>query len=89
VKVRGGEPPRGRDRGAYSEHGFIGQKSEVVKVITDWAQGKPVPKQVWALGLNSLLFNLLRFDRIASMKAMGVLYRRVYLKRARLDWAIF
>ena len=46
VTVRGGKPPRGRDCGAYSEHGFIGQESEVVKVITDWAQGKPVPKQV-------------------------------------------
>ncbi len=46
VTVRGGKPSRGRDCGAYSEQGFIGQESEVVKVITDWAQGKPVPKQV-------------------------------------------
>ena len=43
VTVRGGKNPQGRDCGPFSQHGFIGQESEMVQVITDWAQGKPIP----------------------------------------------
>lgn len=46
VTVEGGKPRTGRECGAFAQHGFIGQESEVVKVITDWAQGKPVPDKV-------------------------------------------
>jgi len=46
VTVRGGDTPRGRVCGAFAEHGFIGKESEVVKVITDWAQGKPIPNTI-------------------------------------------
>ncbi len=46
VTVRGGKPPRGRECGPFAQHGFIGQESAVVKVITDWAQGKPIPDKV-------------------------------------------
>ncbi len=41
-----GGTPWGRECGAFTEHGFIGKESEVVKVITDWAQGKPIPDKV-------------------------------------------
>ncbi len=46
VTVEGGKPRTGRECGPFAQHGFIGQESEVVKVITDWAQGKPVPDKV-------------------------------------------
>ena len=46
VTVRGGKPPRGRVCGAFAQHGFIGKESQVVKVITDWAQGKPIPDNI-------------------------------------------
>ena len=46
VTVRGGKYPVGRACGVFAQHGYIGQESEVVKVITDWAQGKPIPDKV-------------------------------------------
>ena len=46
VTVRGGKPSVGRLCGPFAKHGFIGKESEVVKVITDWAQGKPIPDKV-------------------------------------------
>jgi len=46
VTVRGGKPATGRECGPFAEHGFLGKEIEVVKVITDWAQGKPIPDRV-------------------------------------------
>ena len=46
VTVRGGKPATGQECGPFAEHGFLGKESEVVKVITDWAQGKPIPDRV-------------------------------------------
>ncbi len=46
VTVRGGKQATGRDCGPWAAHGFLGKESEVVKVITDWALGKPIPDRV-------------------------------------------
>jgi len=46
VTIEGGKPATGRECGPFAEHGFLGKESEVVKVITDWAQGKPIPDRV-------------------------------------------
>ena len=46
VTIEGGKPATGRECGPFAEHGFLGKESEVVKVITDWARGKPIPDRV-------------------------------------------
>lgn len=46
VEVRGGDPPRSDPCQAMSAHGFLGKEGDVVAVITDWIEGKPVPKQI-------------------------------------------
>ena len=46
VEVKGGDPPRSEPCEAMAAHGYLGRERDVVAVIADWIDGKPVPKQV-------------------------------------------
>lgn len=53
IEVLGGDPsrsigckPREPGWGLSWAHGFSGKRGEVVKAITDWAMGKPVPERI-------------------------------------------
>ena len=46
VEVKGGDPPRSEPCEAMAAHGYPGRERDVVAVIADWIDGKPVPKQV-------------------------------------------
>ena len=46
VEVTGGDPPRSEPCEALAAHGYLGRERDVVAVIADWIDGKPVPKQV-------------------------------------------
>ncbi|NIO09989.1 MAG: hypothetical protein GTO40_19090 [Deltaproteobacteria bacterium] len=48
IEVVGGNPPLDHSdcRGGQNPHSFHGQYREVIKAVTDWAEGKPVPKQI-------------------------------------------
>ncbi len=46
IEVLGGDPPRSEPCQAMSPHGFLGKEREVVRAITDWLTGKPVPEQI-------------------------------------------
>jgi len=46
VEVTGGAPPQSGPCRALSYHGFFGREDQVVRVITDWVKGKPIPAQV-------------------------------------------
>ena len=43
VTVVGGDPPQSDPCEAFSAHGYLGREDDVVGVIVDWIQGKPVP----------------------------------------------
>ena len=46
VGVTGGMPPASGPCEALSSHGFYGVEQPVVRVITDWLAGKPVPEKI-------------------------------------------
>jgi pimeloyl-ACP methyl ester carboxylesterase len=48
VEVVGGNSPPGHDpcRGGNNPHTFMGTEKEVIKVIADWASGKPVAERI-------------------------------------------
>ena len=46
VGVTGGIPPASGPCEALSSHGFYGVEQPVVRVITDWLAGKPVPERI-------------------------------------------
>jgi hypothetical protein len=46
VAVTGGIPPASGPCDALSHHGFYGLEQPVVRVITDWLAGKPVPERI-------------------------------------------
>ncbi len=46
IEVQGGDPARSEPCEAMSPHGYLGKEREVVAAITDWVEGKPVPKQI-------------------------------------------
>jgi dienelactone hydrolase len=46
VGVTGGIPPASGPCEALSNHGFYGVEQPVVRVITDWLAGKPVPERI-------------------------------------------
>jgi pimeloyl-ACP methyl ester carboxylesterase len=46
VGVIGGSPPASGPCEALSSHGFYGVEQPVVRVITDWLAGKPVPERI-------------------------------------------
>jgi hypothetical protein len=46
VSVTGGVPPASGPCEALSSHGFYGVEQPVVRVMTDWLAGKPVPERI-------------------------------------------
>ena len=46
IEVQGGDPPRSEACEPLTPHGYLGKEREVVTAITDWVEGKPVPKQI-------------------------------------------
>jgi hypothetical protein len=46
VGVTGGSPPASGPCDALSNHGFYGVEQPVVRAITDWLAGKPVPERI-------------------------------------------
>lgn len=46
IEVTGGAYPRSAPCDNLSAHGFFGKEKEVVKAITDWIDGKKLPKKI-------------------------------------------
>ena len=46
ITVSGGDPPRSRDCGPLSTHGFLGVERETIGAIVDWVNGETPPAHV-------------------------------------------